>query len=122
MDKDLYANPLIERYAGPEMSSIFSDANRFRTWRSCWIALAEAEAELGLSISDQQLDELLGTQLMRRWGYENLDGPRTRARAGGQAEEAGGSAAELERQAEGPWRPTVEAKPMCAGSVVPAGE
>jgi len=57
-DKDLYANPLIERYAGPEMSSIFSDANKFRTWRSCWIALAETEAELGLSISEQQLDEL----------------------------------------------------------------
>lgn len=57
-DKDLYANPLIERYASPEMSSIFSDANKFRTWRSCWIALAEAEAELGLSISEQQLDEL----------------------------------------------------------------
>ena len=58
MDRDLYANPLIGRYASPEMSSIFSDANKFRTWRSCWIALAEAEAELGLSISEQQLDEL----------------------------------------------------------------
>jgi adenylosuccinate lyase len=57
-DKNLYANPLIERYASPEMSSIYSDANKFRTWRRCWIALAEAEADLGLSITAQQLDEL----------------------------------------------------------------
>ncbi|MEE8591671.1 MAG: lyase family protein, partial [Spirochaetia bacterium] len=57
-EKQQYSNPLIERYASPEMSSIFSDANKFRTWRRCWIALAEAEAELGLSISEQQLAEL----------------------------------------------------------------
>jgi adenylosuccinate lyase len=56
--KERYSNPLIERYASEEMSAIFSDANRLRTWRRCWIALAEAEAELGLGISEEQLREL----------------------------------------------------------------
>ena len=57
-DKERYSNPLIQRYASPEMAAVFSDTNKFRTWRRCWIALAEAEAELGLSISDEQLAEL----------------------------------------------------------------
>ena len=53
-----YANPLIERYASPEMSAVFSDANKFRTWRRCWIALARSQSELGLGISGEQLEEL----------------------------------------------------------------
>jgi len=57
-NKKRYSNPLIERYASDEMSAVFSDANKFRTWRSCWIALAESQAELGLSISEEQLAEL----------------------------------------------------------------
>jgi adenylosuccinate lyase len=57
-EKKRYANPLIERYASPEMGQVFSDSNKFRTWRRCWIALAESEAELGLNISEEQLDEL----------------------------------------------------------------
>ena len=57
-DKKRYSNPLIERYASAEMSAIFSDTNKFRTWRRCWIALAESQAELGLSITEEQLAEL----------------------------------------------------------------
>ncbi len=57
-ERELYRNPLIKRYASSEMSSIFSDRFKFRTWRRCWVALAEAEAELGLKISERQLAEL----------------------------------------------------------------
>ena len=53
-----YSNPLIQRYASPEMGEVFSDTNKFHTWRRCWIALAESQAELGLSISEEQLAEL----------------------------------------------------------------
>ena len=56
--KEKYENPLITRYASDEMAHIFSDEVKFRTWRKLWIALAEAESELGLPISEQQLDEL----------------------------------------------------------------
>ena len=48
-----YSNPLIQRYASPEMGEVFSDTNKFHTWRRCWIALAESQAELGLSISEE---------------------------------------------------------------------
>ncbi len=53
-----YQNPLTERYASPEMSATFSDQTKFSTWRSLWIALAEAERDLGLPITDEQIDEL----------------------------------------------------------------
>ncbi len=53
-----YQNPLVKRYASAEMLRIFSDDNRYRTWRRLWLALAESEAELGLNISEAQLDEL----------------------------------------------------------------
>ena len=59
-NKQRYSNPLIERYASPEMAAVFSDANKFRTWRRLWVALAESQAELGLSISEEQLAELRG--------------------------------------------------------------
>ena len=55
---DVYENPLCRRYAGREMQEIFSDDNKFSTWRRLWIALAEAEKELGLEIKDTQIDEL----------------------------------------------------------------
>ncbi len=55
---DRYSNPLISRYASAEMGVVFSEGNRYRTWRRCWIALAEAQAELGLNISESQLAEL----------------------------------------------------------------
>lgn len=55
---DLYESPLISRYASKEMSEIFSDKNKFTTWRKLWVALAEAEKELGLNITDEQINEL----------------------------------------------------------------
>ncbi|MGH7474880.1 MAG: adenylosuccinate lyase [Longimicrobiales bacterium] len=53
-----YQNPLVERYASAEMSRIFSPAFRFGTWRRLWLALAEAQHELGLPISDAALRAL----------------------------------------------------------------
>ncbi|MDD3243881.1 MAG: adenylosuccinate lyase [Eubacteriales bacterium] len=55
---DIYENPLISRYASREMAQIFSDDHKFRTWRRLWVALAEAEHDLGLEISQEQIDEL----------------------------------------------------------------
>ena len=55
---DQYQNPLITRYASPEMSEIWSPRRKFGTWRRLWVALAEAEAELGLPISPEQIAEL----------------------------------------------------------------
>jgi adenylosuccinate lyase len=53
-----YRNPLTERYASAEMSRIFSAAYKFTTWRRLWLALAAAEAELGLPISDAALADM----------------------------------------------------------------
>ena len=58
MTRDAAQNPLNERYASKEMSYLFSADYKFRTWRKLWIALAEAEKELGLAISDAQIAEL----------------------------------------------------------------
>ncbi len=55
---DSYDNPLVSRYASPEMSALFSDRTKFTTWRRLWIALARAEKELGLSITDAQIAEM----------------------------------------------------------------
>lgn len=55
---DKYENPLISRYASKEMMALFSAQKKFSTWRKLWIALAEAEQELGLPITDEQLNEL----------------------------------------------------------------
>ena len=57
-DERQYDNPLVDRYASSEMSEIFSPHTKFTTWRSLWIALAESQQELGLPISDDQLDEM----------------------------------------------------------------
>ncbi|HPU62670.1 MAG TPA: adenylosuccinate lyase [Mobilitalea sp.] len=54
----VYENPLCKRYAGKEMQQIFSDDNKFFTWRKLWVALAESEKELGLPISDDQIEEM----------------------------------------------------------------
>ncbi len=56
--RDTYQNPLIERYASKEMANIFSSDTKFRTWRTLWIALAEAEKELGLNITQTQIDQM----------------------------------------------------------------
>lgn len=58
MSTDKYENPLITRYASSEMAHIFSSDVKFTTWRVLWIALAEAEKELGLPITDEQIDEM----------------------------------------------------------------
>ncbi len=58
MSKPIYENPLCARYASREMQRIFSPDFKFSTWRRLWIALAESEQELGLPITDAQLDEL----------------------------------------------------------------
>ena len=55
---DRYQSPLSERYASKEMQYIFSPDKKFKTWRKLWIALAETEKELGLDITQEQIDEL----------------------------------------------------------------
>lgn len=56
--RDSYNTPLNSRYASEEMSYIFSQEMKFKTWRKLWVALAEGEKELGLNITDEQLEEL----------------------------------------------------------------
>lgn len=56
--KNTYESPLNSRYASKEMQELFSPDMKFRTWRRLWIALAEAEKELGLNITDEQINEL----------------------------------------------------------------
>ncbi|MEG0252072.1 MAG: adenylosuccinate lyase [Christensenellaceae bacterium] len=56
--RDTYENPLITRYASKAMSYVFSDDMKFKTWRKLWIALAQAEHEMGLPISKEQIEEL----------------------------------------------------------------
>jgi adenylosuccinate lyase len=58
VNRDRASNPLTERYASKEMSYLFSSNFKFRTWRKLWIALAEAERELGLPITDGQIAEM----------------------------------------------------------------
>jgi adenylosuccinate lyase len=62
-------NPLYERYASPEMARIFSSSHRFRAWRRLWITLAESEKELGLPITEAQIEALRRTA-----GDTDLDG------------------------------------------------
>ena len=57
-DYSIYHNPLTTRYASKEMQRAFSDEKRFKLWRKLWVALAESEMELGLNITQEQVDEL----------------------------------------------------------------
>ncbi len=66
MSHHQYENPLITRYASPEMSYLWSAQKKFSTWRRLWVALAEAEQQLGLPITDQQIAEL-------RAGVDSID-------------------------------------------------
>ncbi|WP_291565689.1 MULTISPECIES: adenylosuccinate lyase [unclassified Clostridium] len=56
--RNLYSSPFNKRYSSKEMSYIFSDEMKFKTWRKLWIALAEGEKELGLNITEEQINEL----------------------------------------------------------------
>ncbi len=55
---DQYENPLITRYTSRKMASVFSSDEKFKMWRTLWIALAESEKELGINISEEQIEEL----------------------------------------------------------------
>lgn len=57
--RNLYETPLNSRYASKEMSYLFSEEKKFKTWRKLWIALAESEKELGLNITEEQIKELI---------------------------------------------------------------
>ncbi len=61
--KTNYTSPLSERYPSKEMKYLFSPEMKFKTWRRLWIALAEAEQELGLAITDEQIQELKENQV-----------------------------------------------------------
>lgn len=67
--RDTYNTPLNSRYASKEMSYIFSDEVKFRTWRKLWVVLAECEKELGLNITSEQIDELKAN--MENINYED---------------------------------------------------
>ena len=69
MGKEIYENPLCGRYASKEMQHIFSPDNKFSTWRKLWTALAESEQELGLAISDEQIQQLRQNQKLTEESY-----------------------------------------------------
>ena len=58
IDNGIYQNPLTTRYASAEMQQAFSDDKRFKLWRKLWVALAESQMELGLNVTQEQVDEL----------------------------------------------------------------
>jgi adenylosuccinate lyase len=66
MPHDLYENPLIARYASRSMAELWGDRRKFTTWRKLWVWLAEAEQEMGLAISREQIEEL-------RANVDNID-------------------------------------------------
>jgi len=68
MSKEIYQEPLVSRYTSKEMQELFSERTRFTTWRKCWLALAEAQNELGLQeiVTDEMIDEM-------RSNIENID-------------------------------------------------
>jgi adenylosuccinate lyase len=57
-DPDVYSNPLVDRYASRDMARMFSPQRKFSTWRRLWVALAEAQQELGLDIKSEQIESL----------------------------------------------------------------
>ncbi len=66
MQPDFYDNPLISRYSSEKMGRLFGSQKKFQTWRKLWLALAESQRELGLAITDEQLNEM-------RSNLENID-------------------------------------------------
>ncbi|OQA71450.1 MAG: Aminopeptidase N [Firmicutes bacterium ADurb.Bin248] len=57
-DTSVYVSPLVERFATAEMARLWSADRKFSTWRRCWVALAEAERELGLNVTEEQIAEM----------------------------------------------------------------
>ena len=68
-EHDTYEHPLVQRYASKEMSFLWSPQKKFRTWRLLWIALATAEHELGLDISEEQIAEMRAELDNIDWKY-----------------------------------------------------
>lgn len=66
MENDIYVTPLSGRYASKEMNKLWSNNTKYSTWRKLWVALAETEKELGLDISQEQIDEM-------KENVENID-------------------------------------------------
>lgn len=68
MNREIYQEPLVSRYTSREMQALFSEKTKFTTWRKCWLALAEAQYELGLTeiVKKEMLDEM-------RSNIENID-------------------------------------------------
>ena len=66
MSYDNYQNPLISRYSSQQMSELWGDRRKFETWRRLWIALAQAESEMGLDVSSEQVEQMRGQ-------IENID-------------------------------------------------
>ncbi len=66
MENDIYVTPLSGRYASKEMNKLWSNNTKYSTWRKLWVALAETEKELGLDISQEQIDEM-------KANIENID-------------------------------------------------
>ena len=64
MSREIYQEPLVSRYTSRRMQELFSEKNRFTNWRKCWVALAEAQHELGLTdlITVEMLDEMRANQ------------------------------------------------------------
>ena len=77
MSTDRYTSPLSERYASKEMQYIFSQDMKFRTWRRLWIALAETEKELGLPITQEQIDLFADATLDHQWIHVDTERART---------------------------------------------
>mgnify|MGYP000811725944 CR=1 FL=1 len=76
MSTDRYETPLAGRYASKEMQYIFSQDKKFRTWRALWIALAESEKELGLDITDEQIEgEIINAKKNRKKRKKPLKKP-----------------------------------------------
>ena len=60
VSQDEYSSPLVTRYAGSQMRRLFSPRTRIESWRHLWIWLAEAEQELGLDVTDEQIAQMKG--------------------------------------------------------------
>ena len=58
MENELYVTPLSGRYASEEMNKVWSPSVKYSTWRKLWVALAETEKELGINITDEQINEM----------------------------------------------------------------